>query len=69
MRPVHEPPSFVPLIQAAETEAIADAGRNARRDVDIVRDQHGVPLRQLEHEPLVAYLADKLLPLYTGARA
>src|SRR5688572_6445598 len=54
VRPVHDAALVVPLIDAMEFDRIADGeALDARREVDVVRDQHGVSRGQFQDETLV----------------
>jgi hypothetical protein len=54
VRPVHDAAFVVPDIIAVNAQRIADAKRHARRQVKVVRDQHGRAIRQL-HQPSLVF--------------
>ena len=53
VRPVHDAPQIIPLVQTAELDAIAQAEWHACRDIEIVRDQQRLPPGQLDDETLM----------------
>ena len=54
VRPVHEPAEIVPLVHAANPDTIAHAERHALGQVDIVGNQQGPVVADIDDEPLVA---------------
>ncbi len=53
MRPVHEPSQIVPLVQATHLHAVAHTERHAVREVEVVRDQQGLTIADIDDETLV----------------
>jgi hypothetical protein len=50
---VHETAEFVPLVQAADVDAIAHADGHALSQVDVVGDEQCLPVADIDDEPLV----------------
>lgn len=53
MRPVDEATELIPLVHAPETHPIPDADRNPVGEIDIVSNQHRLPVAHIEDETLV----------------
>ena len=53
MGPVNEAAEVVPLIQATHLHAIAHAERHALCEVEVVCDQQGLPIADVDDETLV----------------
>ena len=54
MGPVHETTEIVPLVHAAHLDTITHADRHAFGKVNVVRDQQGLPIADVDDEALVA---------------
>jgi len=54
VRPVHESAEVVPLEHAPESHPVAEADRDPFREIDVVRYQNRLPVRQLQDESLMA---------------
>ena len=53
MRPVHESAEIVPLVQSSHPHAIAHAERNSLGEVDVVDNQEGLVVANIDDESLV----------------
>ena len=53
MGPVHEAAEVVPLVQAAHPHAIAHADRDALGEINVVRDQQGLAIADIDDEALM----------------
>ena len=51
--PVHQTAELVPLVHAAHVHAIAHADRDALGKIDVVRDQQGLAIADVDDETLV----------------
>ena len=54
VRPVHQSAQIVPLVHATDVDAIAHADRDAFGQIDIVSDQQGLAIADIDDEALVA---------------
>jgi len=54
VRPVDQPAEFVPFIHAAKPYPITHADRHTFREVNVVGNQQGFAIAQLEDEALMA---------------
>ena len=54
MGPVHEAAKIIPLIHAAHVDAITHADRHAFREIDVVGDQQGLAVADIDNEALVS---------------
>lgn len=51
---MHEAAEFVPLVHATKPDAITEADRNPVGQFDVVCDQQGVVIPELQDEPLMS---------------
>ena len=58
VRPVHETTEIIPLVDAAHLYPVTDAERHALGKIQVVGDQQGLPIADIDDETLVALLAD-----------
>jgi len=54
MRPMHQTTELVPLVHAAKFDSIAQADRHALRQVNVVRNQQRLSIRQGQDESLMS---------------
>ena len=52
--PVDQPAQVIPLVQAPQLDAVAEAYRHPIGQMDIVRDEHGLPATHIQYEPLMS---------------
>jgi len=53
MRPVHKAAQVVPFIQTAKADSTPHTEWHSPRQINIVRNQNGLPIAHVEHESLV----------------
>ena len=53
MGPVNEATEIVPLVQTTNLHSVAHAEGYALREVEVVRDQQGLPIADVDDEALV----------------
>ena len=54
VRPVHESAEIIPLVHAAHVDPITHANRHAFSEVNVMRDQQGPAIADVDDETLVA---------------
>lgn len=52
--PVHQAAEFIPLVHAAKLHPIAHAQRHTPGQVDVVRNQQALPIRQSQNKSLMS---------------
>lgn len=58
VRPVHEAAEVIPLVDASYLHPVAHPERRAFGEVEVVRDEQGLPVAYVDDETLVALLTD-----------
>ena len=54
VRPVHQAAKIIPLVHTPKPNSVTDPEWYSPREVDVMRDQHGLPAGELQDEALVA---------------
>ena len=56
MGPVNQSAEVTPFIQTPQCHSIAEAHRDPISQVDVVRDEHGLPAAHIQYEPLMSFV-------------
>ena len=58
VRPVHEAAELIPFVYATHLHPVAHPERHASGEIEVVRNQQGLPVADVDDEALVAFLVD-----------